>query len=157
LQTLPSIARDQVEDGILRIVFLELPYQSEHSWPAAMLAKCVWRQVAETDPNLFWKWDRAVFEYQKNNDNSRTDLDVLLEITRNAGIDTAPIQHCLKSREKQLKRDINAEIDTAHRANIHSTPQFILFNHQTAEAEKIYGAQPYMVFRREIVTLNKTQ
>lgn len=153
LQIHPKIAKNAVANGSLRIVFLELPYKTKNSWPAAILAKSVWKLVSDTDPNLYWKWHHAIYEHQKDPHSGWADLEKLFEITRNVGIDTEAIARIMETKQKQIKQDISAEIEAANKANLKGTPAFILYNRETGQSKKILGAQPYPVFKTRIQSL----
>lgn len=146
----PKIAKNAVANGDLRVVFLGLPYKTENSWPAAILATCVWKQVSDTDPNLYWKWHHAVFKHQKEPGSGWADLEKLFKITQNVGIDTGPLVTCIETRQDQITQDIKAEIAAADRAHLTGTPAFVLYNKETGRSKKVIGTQPYSVFERNI-------
>jgi protein-disulfide isomerase len=149
----PKIAKNEVANGVLRVVFLELPYKTKNSWPASILAKCVWREVSKTNPDLYWKWHHAVFKAQEEPGNGWADLKNLFEITKDVGIDTKPIAKCIENRQKKIKADIKAEKETANKTGVKGTPAFLLYNRQTGEKAKVAGAQPYSRFSAKIQSL----
>jgi protein-disulfide isomerase len=149
----PKIAKNEVAKGTLRVVFLELPYKTKHSWPAAVLAKCVWRQVSGSDPNLYWKWHHDVFAAIKKHGTEWGTLENLFKVTEDVGIDTKPLATCIETRQEQIKKDIQAEIDAADRTGIKGTPAFLLYNRETGAKAKVKGAQPYSRFSSKIQSL----
>ncbi len=149
----PKINRNFVVDGSLRIVFLQLPNIGPNSLPAALLSKCVWQQVADGDPNRFWKWHHSIFEQQGEENSGWADIDKLLTITENAGFDTDPLKKCIRNRQDSIKEDIQAEIDAANQANITGTPAFVFVNPTTENTQRITGTQPYDVFKRTIQSI----
>lgn len=153
LEIQPKIVENEVANGTLRVVFLELPYKTDNSWPAAVLAKCVWRQVSETDPSLYWQWHHDVFAAIKEHGTGWADLEHLFQITENVGIDTEPLATCIESRQKQTKDDIRAEKKAANNTGIQGTPTFLLYNRETGATAKVKGAQPYPRFSSAIQSL----
>lgn len=149
----PKIAKSAVADGTLRVVFLQLPNIGENSFPAALMAKCVWRQVADDDPDLFWKWHHAVFEQQGEEGSGWADIKNLYKITEDVGIDTDAITTCIENRQDAIRKDIKAEVNVADREKIKGTPAFIFYNRKTGTSKKLAGAQPYATFKQAIQTV----
>lgn len=151
----PKLAKNAVSDGTLRVVFLQLPNIGENSWPASILAKCVWDQVSDSNPDLFWEWHHAVFEQQGEENSGWADIDKLFKITRNVGIDTKPIRTCINNQQKAIQKDIEAEIKIADREKIQGTPAFVFVNRKTGKSKKITGAQPYSAFKSAVQTIQR--
>lgn len=150
-----KIARNEVKAGTLRIIYLELPFKTEKSWPAAILAKSVWHQVADSNPALYWDWSKKVFESFKSLDKSSDDLTKLYEITDSVGIDVAPVKQYMRSNKDQIKSEIETEKALADREKIPGTPGFLLFERETEATRKIPGVQPYSVYRRAVDALQQ--
>ncbi|WP_185715544.1 DsbA family protein [Halocatena pleomorpha] len=144
----PQILKNEVANGTLRVVALELPYKTENSWPAAILTTCVWKQVSDTNPNKFWEWYRTMYEKQKKPGSGWADQENLLQITENVGIDPAPVKSCVDSQGDQIKQKIEEEIPS--KSKIPATPGFILFNRESEQSSKIIGTQPYETFKAKI-------
>lgn len=152
----PKIARNSVADGTLRVVFLQLPNIGPNSTPASILAKCVWDQVADSEPNRFWEWHHAVFEQQGEENSGWADIEKLFTITENAGFDTDPLKDCIENRQDSIKEEIQAEIDPADQEKIKGTPAFVLVNKENGTKQKITGAQPYNTFKSTIRSMKNS-
>lgn len=152
----PKIGRNFVADGTLRVVFLQLPNIGENSTPASILAKCVWDQVADSEPNRFWEWHHTIFEQQGEENSGWADIEKLLTMTEDAGFDTDPIKDCIENQQDSIKEDIQAEVDAADQANIKGTPSFVFVNNNTDNTQKITGTQPYDVFKNTIQSMKNS-
>ncbi|UPM45185.1 DsbA family protein [Halocatena salina] len=144
----PQILENEVANGTLRVVALELPYKTENSWPAAILTTCVWKQVADTDPNKYWEWYQTMYEKQKEPGSGWADQENLLNITENVGIDPSPVKSCIDSQGDQIKQKIEEEIPS--QSKIPGTPGFILFNRDSEKSSKVVGTQPYETYAAKI-------
>lgn len=164
LQVHSQILEEDVRAGTVRFVFLELPFKGDNSVPAAVLAKCVWEQLSEDDPNAYWEWHQALYQNQGEVDSGWADREKLLAITSDLGIDTGPIQDCIKSSESEKREEIQTEIDLADRAALKGTPAFVLVNKEAYDGsdtvgddgnvvKKIEGSHPYELFSKEIQTV----
>lgn len=153
LEVHPELARNEVKRGDARFIFLELPNIAKNSWPAAMIAKSVWRQVAADDPNAYWKWDRTVFERQEKPDSGWADRENLLSITRDVGIDADAVAAILDEQYQSIDREVQNEIAAANRERIPGTPAFVLYNRESGQSKTIVGAQPYERYSDTIASL----
>lgn len=152
----PKIGRNAVADGTLRVVFLQLPNIGPNSGPAAILSKCVWDQVADSEPDRFWEWHHAVFEQQGEENSGWADIENLLTITENAGFDTDPLRRCIENKQDSIKEELQAEIDAADKEKIKGTPAFVLVNKETGKKQDITGTQPYETFKATIESVKNS-
>jgi protein-disulfide isomerase len=150
-----KIVKNEVAEGLARFVFLELPNIAENSWPAAVMAKAVWRTIANDNPNRYWKWHHAVFEHQGEPGSGWASRENLLDITSDVGIDTGAVTAYMDANHKQLEREIVNEISAANQASIPGTPAFYFYNRQTDESKTIIGTQPYARYQAAIDSLLK--
>lgn len=150
-----KLIKNEVEKGLARFVFLELPNIADNSWPAAILAKAVWRTVADTNPDRYWKWHHAVFEQQGQPGSGWADQENLLSITRDVGIDTDAVTTYMNANRQRIKDEIVSEISAANQTSIPGTPAFYLYNRQTGDSGTIIGTQPYSRYQSEIQSLLK--
>ncbi|WP_276300969.1 DsbA family protein [Halorussus lipolyticus] len=149
--TLPKLVENDVTDEKVRFTFLELPNIGEASRPAARMAKCVWRQVRESDPGAYLDWHTAVFDAQEKPNSGWAKTDNLLDITRNVGgVDADSVQSCLQSDRSWAESAVEDDVKAAQQSGITATPAFVLYNSDSDKAGKIVGAQPYDRFETAI-------
>lgn len=156
LQIHPKLGHKEIADGILRVIFLELPNIGENSFPAAVLSKSVWHQVADSDPNLFWKWHHEVFEQRETAGSGWADIEKLLAITEDTGIDTDPIRNRIRNKQDSIKAEIDADVQAANKEQIQATPAFVFVNRTTGAKKKVIGMQPDTVYKTAIQTVKNS-
>ncbi|RLM54147.1 disulfide bond formation protein DsbA [Halobellus sp. Atlit-31R] len=149
--TLPELIENHVETGSVRIVFIEYPYLGEASTTAAVLDRCVWRQVREETPARYWAWHSAVFDAQERGNSEWASRANLLDITRRVdGIDAAAVDACATERGSAIEASIREDVQQASQYGIRGSPAFVLYNRETNAAGKMVGAQPYDRFDEAI-------
>ena len=155
--TLPELIDDHVSSGNLRMVFIEFPYLSDGSLRAAVMDRCVWRQVREDDPGQYWQWHTAVFGAQEEKGSGWASRDNLLAITRDVnGVDAETVGTCMRSDRQGIESDISDDSSQAQQLGFRGTPAFALYNQETDTASKLVGAQPYERFKEEIASIQNT-
>lgn len=92
----------------------------------------------------FDDYHSRVFKAQFVEDRDIGNLDILVDIAREAGLDEAEFRTCLS--ERKMKPAVDAELAVAARLGITGIPTFI-FN---GGAEVIVGAQPLKNFHRAL-------
>lgn len=148
---LPKLVENDVETGTVRIVFIEYPYLGEVSMTAAMVDRCVWRQVRDDSPRLYWPWHRAVFERQGSENSGWESQKDLLEIASDVdGVDATAVETCLRQRGGDIESAIERDLDRAPEFGVSGTPSFLLYNRETNSAGRMGGAQPYERFDEAI-------
>jgi protein-disulfide isomerase len=148
---LPKLVENHVRTGTVRIVFIEYPYLSEASMTAAVMDRCVWRQVRDGNPTRYWPWHSAVFEAQGEKGSGWASKSNLLEITsRVEGVDAAAVDACMRDRRNDITSSIRADVEQAEAFGIRGSPTFILFDTTSEAAGKLVGAQPYDRFETAI-------
>ena len=137
-ETYPIIKREYVDQGIVRMAYVNLPLTSihPHADPAAEAAMCASAQ------GKFWPVHDAIFSTQdrwSKLDDARALFDSLALAT---GIDAAQYRSCMDSRI--MVRLINGDRERAAGAGVRSTPVFFV------GGEGIQGAAPVDAFRAAI-------
>jgi len=150
-ETLPELVENHVRTGTVRIVFIEYPYLSEASMTAAVMDRCVWRQVRDEEPSRYWPWHSAVFEAQGEKGSGWASRSNLLDITRQVkDIDAAAVDTCMWQRGREIESSIRADVEQAATFDIRGSPAFIIFDTASEAAGKLVGAQPYDRFETAI-------
>jgi protein-disulfide isomerase len=140
-ETLPSIERDYIDTGKLRLVFVNMPLTSLHpnAEPAAELAMCAARQ------HKFWEMHDQLYRNQDRWADLSEPGAYFLSLGDSLHLNVGELQECL--RAKATRPIVEADFDGSHRSGATSTPTFYL---QGADrrAELIVGAQPYKLFKQ---------
>ncbi len=146
-ETLPDVGRDYVDTGEARLVVLPYPNIGEYSAPAAVWGRCVWEQVAESDPATFWRWHGAAFDAQAESGHDWADEETFTDITEQTdGVAASAVDSCRRSRGDSIRASIDAGVEVARSARIQGTPGFVLYNRAADKAGKLVGAHPYENF-----------
>ncbi|MGD0114698.1 MAG: thioredoxin domain-containing protein [Dehalococcoidia bacterium] len=145
--TAPSIEKDYVDTGKLRIVFHPLALNGD-LLTASEAALCAGEQ------NRYWDYHDLLFaNFSTLNPYSK---DNLKQYAKDLGLDTSAFNSCLDSDKykDQIANDTNADLQ----AGVNSTPTFYLGTTSVVNGEslpfpgatQIIGAQPYSVFKADI-------
>lgn len=149
--TFPEIIRKHVHSGTVRTVFIEFPYMGANSRTAAVMDRCVWRQVRAEEPKAWWRWHTAVFDAQQRGQSSWASKENLLSITADVeDVDASTVEACLTEHRSDIEASIDADIEQASSFGIRGTPAFILYNRDSDVAGRLVGAQPYDRFAEAI-------
>lgn len=147
----PRLIENHVESGSIRVVFIEFPYLSDGSMTAAVMDRCVWRQVRDTNPQAYWRWHSTMFDAQGEKNSGWASKENLLDVTSDVdGVDAAAVQSCMDEHRSDVETAITEDIDQATQFGIRGTPAFILYNRSADVAGKVVGAQPYEQFDEAI-------
>ena len=150
----PRLVDEHVRPGTVRVVFIEYPYLSEGSTTAAVMDRCVWRQVRDDRPSQYWAWHSTLFDEQGEKNSGWLSRENLMEITRGVdGVDTEAVATCMDDRGSEIESAIDDDVATAQELGIRGSPGFVLFDRETGAAGKLVGAQPYDRFDEAISTV----
>lgn len=150
---LPELVQNEINNGTARMILLQYPNYGEHSWTAAVMARCLWKTVKDRTPDVFWKWHHSVFEHQELPEKKWSSRERLLEYARNTGIDASAIDQCMRTNRKQFETDIRGERKRVQTEGFSATPGFMLYARNTGKKIKLTGAQPYSRFHSHIQSL----
>jgi len=155
--TLPELRNDHISTGGLRMVFIQLPYLSDGSLRAAVMDRCVWRQVREDNPARYWQWHSAVFDAQQEAGSGWASRENLLAVTRDVdGVDADAVDTCMQNDREEIESAISDDSGQARQLEFGGTPAFVLYNRETDTANGLVGAQPYERFDEEIASIENT-
>ncbi|MDS0301067.1 DsbA family protein [Halogeometricum sp. S1BR25-6] len=153
----PKLIENHVRSGTVRVVFIEFPYLGSSSMTAAVLDRCVWRQVRNSSPQAYWRWHSTLFEKQERGNSEWISKENLFDIASNIdGIDASAVESCVSQHRPDIKQSIARDVDQASQFGIQATPAFVLYNRDTDAAGKIIGAQPYERFDEAITRVQNT-
>lgn len=135
-ESLPTLVKDYVDQGNLRIEWRDVPVFGEESVAAAIAARAAGQQ------DLYWEYNKAIFAYNKR-DHQALPRERLIEIATEVGVpDMAAFEAALDDPE--LAEQVSQDAAEAESLGIRSTPTFVIG--QTP----IMGAQPVGVFTAAI-------
>ncbi|HEX9486095.1 MAG TPA: thioredoxin domain-containing protein [Gemmatimonadales bacterium] len=135
LETMPSLEREYLATGKVRLVYITLPLTSVHpnAVAAAEIALCAARQ------HRFWPLHDLLFRHQDDWASLPEPRAYLLALGDSAGLDRAKLARCVTSRATAA--EVETDAARARRAGARSTPTFYI------EGGLIEGAPPIGVFR----------
>ncbi|SEO73797.1 Thioredoxin [Halogranum amylolyticum] len=153
-RTFPKLVRTHVQEGRIRIPLLQFPNIGENSMAMSTMARCVWRQTRENQPEAFWNWHATVFEEQGFPNGDWSKRSNMLELTREVdGVDADAVDTCMQENRDAITSKIEAERSRGQKAGLDGTPSFILYNPETDRSTDLQGAQPYSRFDSKIQSL----
>ena len=132
--TLPSIEREYVATGKVKIVFVNMPLPMHpNAEPAAELAMCAARQ------HKFWQMHDLLFGRQDQWAELQDPGPYFLALGDSVGANRTALQACLSA--KAMRPVVQSDFEGAVRSGAHSTPTFYI------EGGLLVGSQPIEVFR----------
>jgi|GEM_PF-360592 len=147
----PKLVENEISEGRLRTVFLELPNVGSDSRIAALVAKCVWRQVKDARPDAYHRWHATVYDEQEQPDSGWASREQLLALTESVdGVDADAVDSCLESHREAVAASVEADVEQAGSHGVSVTPGFVLCERDSGETRTLTGAQPYDRFQAEI-------
>lgn len=133
-ETYPTIVREYVASGKVRLAFLNLPLPSHrHAWPAAEGAMCAGLQ------GRFWEMHDAIFRTQARWSALPSADSAFASLAREVGVEMGRWNDCMTSHA--LRPLIEADYQRAVTAGVNSTPSFFIGDRRLA------GALPVDSFR----------
>lgn len=120
LEALPGIARDYIETGKVRWIFLNFPLTQLHpnASPAAEFALCAAKL------NRFWPVHDLLFAHQAKWSPLKDPAPFFMTLADSVGIARSEILPCLQSSETRAM--VRAEAEGAARSGVSSTPTFYI-------------------------------
>jgi protein-disulfide isomerase len=109
----------RLRDGTARYTAYDVPLPiHSNAIPAAVVAGC----VADADPRLYWEFRHALFERQKEWENSYPAEPLLLRIAAEVGADSAAARACVTSQGGDRARALRTGSDLAASKGVMSVP-----------------------------------
>jgi protein-disulfide isomerase len=143
-ETLPTIEREYVATGRVKLVFVNMPLPMHpNAEPAAELAMCAARQ------HKFWQIHDLLFRHQDQWAGLAEPGPYFLALGDSVGANPAELQECLRTHAERAL--VQADFEGARRSGANSTPSFWI------EGGLLVGAQPIEVFRAALDSIIKTK
>ena len=133
-QTLPSIKREYVDNGKVKIVYRDFPLTQIHpqAQKAAEAAECA--RFAGKSDDAYWKMHDKIFENQQS-----LSIDNLKSWAKGLGYN---IDDCLDS--DKFANEVDKDTQEGIAAGVQGTPAFFV------NGKLLSGAQPFSVFKQAI-------
>ena len=147
-ETDPQLAKEYVETGKLKVVFMDFPLENIHkfAFKAAETARCAGEQ------GKFWEMHDRLFDSQK----TLTEFSNWTAQAEAVGLKMAEFESCMSSGRQAS--EIRKDLAQGQGARVTGTPGFFLaLTDPTSTKVKtvrfISGAQPYAAFKAQIDAL----
>lgn len=143
----PSIVKDYVDTGKVKVVFMDFTFLGNDSVTAALYNRSVWHLY----PDKYFAWRTAMYNAQDQegdqgfgNAASIDKLDGTI-----AGLDAAKIAADVKANTGSYQALVDSDRAEAQKAGITATPSFVIGK------QLVQGAYPYSNFKTAIDALLK--
>lgn len=145
LETMPTLERDYVATGKVRVVYINLPLASVHrnATVAAQVAMCAAQQ------HRFWPMHDLLFHHQDEWAKLAAPRELLMTLGDSAGLNRDRLTRCLASPSTAAA--VEADAKRARRAGATSTPTFYI------EGGLLEGAAPVAVFRTVLDSIYRSK
>jgi len=142
-QTQPSLDKDYVATGKVRLVFKNFPLRAihPHAESAAEAALCAGVQ------GKFWPMHDLLFQHQSEWEGKKDAAPVFRSFAQKLGLDMARYDLCWKAQP--FKDQINRELAEGKSRGVSGTPSFFI------NGWPVVGAQPLSTFRDVIAKASK--
>lgn len=134
--TEPTLIKDYVDKGVLRIEWRDFPYLGEESLTAARAGRAAAAQ------GKFWQFHDAMYGAQLPPNSGRLTEAFVIDIAKRIGLDTDTFSKDLKSAE--LGGAIQRDFQEGQAIGVTGTPAFII------NGQPVIGAQPTAEFVKVI-------
>ena len=134
----PTLIKDYVETGKLRIIFKDYPFLGEDSVTAAMYGHAVWDMY----PDKFYAWHEAMFKAQDDEGDKGfgDEESVLALIKKIPGLDANALKALVAKNRDAYQKEMDADRAEGAAFGIQGTPGFII------NTVKIDGAEDVKAF-----------
>lgn len=146
-ETLPSIIKDYVDTGKVKVVFMDFAFLGNDSITAGLYNRAVWKQY----PNQYFAWRTAMYAAQDDEgDQGFGDAASIEKLTATiAGLDVAKIAADVKANEAAYKAAMESDKADGKKAGINATPAVLI------GTQSVIGAYPYDHFKSVIDSVVK--
>lgn len=142
---LPTLIKEYVDTGKLRIVFKDFPFLGDDSTTAALYKYAVW----EAYPDKFFLWQQAMFKSQDDEGDRGfgDEASILKLIGTIPGMDANTLKALVAKNKDAYTKNITEDRDEGAKMGIQGTPGFVIGN------QMIAGALPLENFKATIDAL----
>lgn len=120
--SIPTLIRDYVDTGKLKIVFKDYAFLSEDSTTAAIWGRAVW----DLAPNKYWEWREAMFEAQDEEHGGFGNEASIYDLTKKiSGLDADAVKASVAANGQEYLALAEADKAEGTKFGIQGTPGFI--------------------------------
>ena len=121
-EVLPTLVKNYVDKGNLKIVFKDFAFLSEDSDTAAFWGRAMW----DLYPDKYWEWREAMYHAQDEEHAGFGDEASILALTKKIpGVDANAVKARVSARENAYRQAIDADKQEGQGFGINGTPGFI--------------------------------
>ncbi len=135
-ETAPTLIKEYVKKGLLRIEWRDFPYLGEESMTAAYAARAAGLQ------GRFWEFHDELYADQAPPNSGKLTEDYLAGIAEDLGLDVDRFRSDMSSQE--VKDAVQVDFSEGQQIGVTGTPAFVV------DGVPVIGAQPLEVFRATI-------
>ncbi len=141
-EVFPTLIKDYVETGKLKIVFLDFVFLGQDSISAALFDRAVW----ELYPEQYFTWREKMFAAQDaEGDQGFGDQASIEQLLRTiAGVNQVKVSDLVEENKESYQREIDADYKEGQKFGVAGTPAAIV------GTTLISGARPLSSFVTEI-------
>jgi protein-disulfide isomerase len=119
---IPTIIKDYVDTGKLRIVFKNFAFLGDDSITAAEYDQAVW----ETYPNRYFEWRTAMYEAQDEEHGGFGNAASIDALNKKLGLDAAKLKALVAQKKDVYAARMQAETQEGQKMGVQGTPGFII-------------------------------
>ncbi len=120
--SMPTLVKEYVETGKLRIVFKDFAFLSEDSDTAALYGRAMWNMY----PEKYYEWREAMYTAQDEEHGGFGDEASILQLSKTiAGVDTKALKANVDKNKEKYSALIAADREEGAKFGITGTPGFI--------------------------------
>jgi protein-disulfide isomerase len=150
LETFPSIVKDYVDSGNVKIVFKDVVFLSPRMGMDSLTAVLYGQSVWKLYPESYLEWRMAMFVAQDEEGGGFGDAASIEKLNATIrGIDAAKVAEDVKTNMDAYTQVANATTAEAQKLGVNATPSLII------GTQIIAGAYPYPTFKTAIDALLK--
>jgi protein-disulfide isomerase len=129
----PTLIKDYVDSGKLRIVFKDFAFLGPDSEVASRAARAVWAVA----PDQFRAWHQAMFDHQDAENAGWGNQDDIVALTATIpGIDVDKVKALIADKTNNFDSAMQADANEGYSMGVGGTPSFLIGK------EMMVGAQP---------------
>lgn len=137
VDVMPTLVKDYVDTGKLKIVFMDFAFLGPDSTAAAHYKHAMW----ELYPAKFFEWNEAMYKAQDQEHGGFGNEASILKLAASIpGVDTAKLKARVASKSTDYDKIMAANQAEAAKVGIQGTPGFVIGK------QSIEGAQPLPQF-----------